>query len=583
MPTTNDQPNVDYASFQFYLGMAGDYFTSLQASYANSPWVTAGERAAVSSALTWLTRATLNPALYYSAYQQDGWAGLADQALESGITNFFVSQSAALATTSALALGLSGGAAFMVGLGAGVAIGAGTALALDWATGGSLVGSLSGLLDHLQDYDSANPGGTILPDGSLLLPEIVVTAYGDFDILAQARDLIGDLNAAVNQFNFVYNRYGIELDLDDMLNNNYFDWIETFEQGIEDTFGDPNLSIGDQELGLLASIGIAQKVQELANLFQQNPQAFDAIPDFGQNIMAAAQGAGAFLQAVIDRISPLVLDLDGDGIETISILDSQAEFDFGSGDEIAHGWISPDDGFLALDENGNGKIDNITELFGSKERDGFTILSEHDENEDGIIDANDSIFTQLLVWRDLNGDGKSDDGELRSLTDLGIQSIRLTPALQNESDNGNWIPLSSSFTLSDGSERTVTDVYFSRVRTESDDPVDIASDSYVVAGGSKADRLEGDEKDQIFIGGRGSDTFVFAGDIGHDIILDFDIDGCGADIIDLSQTGVHDFASLIGRIVQEGPDTIIAIDQLNSIRLAEVDAAGLTSQNFAFS
>jgi len=542
MPTIDDDtPQLDYDQFEFYVGMAGDYFQSLESSYANTPWVTAAEKAAITSGLAWLTRATLNPAEYYAAYQNNGWVGLADQAIESGITNFFVSESAAWATTGALALGLSGGAAFMIGLGAGVAVGAGTAFALDWATGGSLVGSLSGLLDHLQEYDSDNPGGTILPDGSLLLPEIVVTGYGDFDILSEARDLINDLNLAVMYFNQVYNQFGIELDLNDMLSNDYFDWIESFEQGLDEALGDPNASIGDQEIGLGVSIAIAQNIQQLANLYQQHPQAFDAIkPDFGANIMAAAQSADGFLQAVMDRISPLVLDLDGDGIETTSILDGHAQFDFGNGHEIAHGWIAPDDGFLALDKNSNGKIDDITELFGSKDRDGFTILSEYDDNSDGIINANDYIYSQLFVWQDLNGDGKSDESELQSLADRGVQSINLAPVLQDVADNKNWIPLSSSITLSDGSEGEIADVYLSHVRTYADDSIDVVSDSYVVAGGAKADCLEGNEKDQIFVGGRGDDTYVYARGDGNDTIIEPSLNGYADKLVftDINPDGV---------------------------------------------
>jgi hypothetical protein len=121
--------------------------------------------------------------------------------------------------------------------------------------------------------------------------------------------------------------------------------------------------------------------------------------------------------------TPLILDLDGDGVETIGLSDG-AYFDHG-GDGFAEqtGWAGSDDGLLVYDLNGNGRIETGSELFGSntllangnKAINGFSALAELDSNHDGKIDANDTAFAHLRVWKDVDGDGYTFDGELHTL------------------------------------------------------------------------------------------------------------------------------------------------------------------------
>lgn len=88
---------------------------------------------------------------------------------------------------------------------------------------------------------------------------------------------------------------------------------------------------------------------------------------------------------------------------------------------------------LAIDINGNGIIDDGTELFGNSTKmpdgsnatGGFKALSQYDSNSDGVIDEKDSAYDKILVWRDINGDGISQKSELYHLRDLGIKSISL--------------------------------------------------------------------------------------------------------------------------------------------------------------
>jgi LysM repeat protein len=116
------------------------------------------------------------------------------------------------------------------------------------------------------------------------------------------------------------------------------------------------------------------------------------------------------------RIDPLVIDLDGDGIKLVNINKSNAMFDLtGFGFANKTGWISSGDAFLVWDKNNNGRIDDISEMFGSGNQSGFKALALYDTNRDGRIDAFDDVFKNLKLWQDRNGDGRTDEGELLSL------------------------------------------------------------------------------------------------------------------------------------------------------------------------
>ncbi len=165
-------------------------------------------------------------------------------------------------------------------------------------------------------------------------------------------------------------------------------------------------------------------------------------------------------------ISPLVLDLDGDGLDLIDLANSHAYFDLDNNGFAEHtAWIGGDDGFLALDLNGNGRIDDRTELFGAtnvstaQSVNGFTALAALDSNADGRIDASDQAFGELVVWRDGDGDGLTDGGELQSLTTAGVTGINLGANYVNDWYGENWVSHEASFTTTTG-PGTIADVWF---------------------------------------------------------------------------------------------------------------------------
>ncbi|WP_198320983.1 SdrD B-like domain-containing protein [Azohydromonas aeria] len=163
-------------------------------------------------------------------------------------------------------------------------------------------------------------------------------------------------------------------------------------------------------------------------------------------------------------ITPIAIDLDGDGvIQTVARADATGSFDLtGDGRAIASGWIAPGDALLAVDANGNGRIDDIHELFGgTAQGDGFNKLAAFDSNGDGQVDAQDARFGELLVWRDLDGNHQSSADELQTLAQAGVRSLNVSYTLQPFWDaQGNLHLESSSATMADGRQAQLTDVHF---------------------------------------------------------------------------------------------------------------------------
>jgi len=122
-----------------------------------------------------------------------------------------------------------------------------------------------------------------------------------------------------------------------------------------------------------------------------------------------------------DRVlkDPLVLNFNGTAAQ---LTQNTFAFDIdadGAGERIA--FVGPDSGFLALDSNGDGVVNNGSELFGALSGDGFADLAAHDGDGNGWIDENDDIFSRLRIWM------KTATGEDRLLTlqEQGVGAIYL--------------------------------------------------------------------------------------------------------------------------------------------------------------
>ena len=169
-----------------------------------------------------------------------------------------------------------------------------------------------------------------------------------------------------------------------------------------------------------------------------------------------------------DTYTPIVLDLNGDGISTLAMANG-VQFDLlATGKPVQTGWVAPTDGLLVRDLNADGTINNGTELFGnatvlddgSKATDGYQALAQLDGNYDGMITSDDAVFDQLGVWVDADSDGISDTGEVQKLSSLGITGISVNADVTATLDNGNTIGLTSYYQTADGAQHLAGDVWF---------------------------------------------------------------------------------------------------------------------------
>lgn len=176
------------------------------------------------------------------------------------------------------------------------------------------------------------------------------------------------------------------------------------------------------------------------------------------------------------RLGPVVLDLDGDGVETVGWAQSATRFDMdGDGVRDLTGWVGPHDGLLVLDRNRNGTIDSGAEISFTMDREGARSdlegLAAYDSNGDRRLDAGDARFGEFQVWRDANRDGISQTGELLTLQQAGVASINLDAQRTGQTPGtspDNTTYANGQYTRTDGSQAALSDMFFAFGEREED-------------------------------------------------------------------------------------------------------------------
>ncbi|WP_162260548.1 beta strand repeat-containing protein [Rhizobium sp. Root708] len=305
--------------------------------------------------------------------------------------------------------------------------------------------------------------------------------------------------------------------------------------GMTTFYGEGNFT---QTLAVTSTSGLAAVVQYLMASDIGDAGATLAFTGMGNTYVYQQTGAGAggslveltgvtltniyasMGSATTFAIDPIILDLDHNGI-ALTALDQGVQFDInadGHKDQIA--WTAGTDGILAYDVDGNGTIDNGTEIFsphfaGGTYVDGLAALATLDSNHDGKIDANDEAFAKLTVWQDLNHNGITDAGELSSLADHSIASISLDAHATDTSINGQSVLADGSYTLTDGSTGHFVEVAFDTTLGGSTD----SSSVHALIGSDGDDTLAGSGGMFTITGGAGADTFVLDADALGDVKL----------------------------------------------------------------
>ncbi len=215
---------------------------------------------------------------------------------------------------------------------------------------------------------------------------------------------------------------------------------------------------------------------------ESNPLCDNYAPPTQQLALDYAEAEDEFAQGIQDGINaefalaavrifkvipcnvgdPLVIDLDGDGIE-MNPIHKGVNFDFyGTGAKQATAWPTSDDGLLVLDRDGSGAIESGMELFGNVDSDfadGFEQLALLDSNSDGLVTAADARFADIRVWQDSDMNGVSTPAELHSLLELGITAIPTQGAEVSMRSGGTRIPFAAEAITTSGT-MLVGDAFF---------------------------------------------------------------------------------------------------------------------------
>jgi Ca2+-binding RTX toxin-like protein/PAS domain-containing protein len=199
-----------------------------------------------------------------------------------------------------------------------------------------------------------------------------------------------------------------------------------------------------------------------------------ALADWTEAAIATLQ---KLFQTAENMVSPLVLDLDGNGVTTLGIAGATIQFDHdGNGFAERTGWVGVGDALLVRDRDGDGRITTGNELFGNHTRlsdgslagHGFEALRGLDDNRDGRIDRRDAVWSQLRLWLDANANAETDPGELFSLDQRGVESLSLSYVDSSWSDpQGNRHRQLGTYRSSDGRELACHDVWFAMDPTRS--------------------------------------------------------------------------------------------------------------------
>lgn len=241
---------------------------------------------------------------------------------------------------------------------------------------------------------------------------------------------------------------------------NGMEWFSHDSQWYADGYGEWADAMGDAELLRL----------------QQTEKELDPGKDADERESRVAGGIS----------SPIAIDLNGDGVRTVSFVHHDVAFDI-TGDGVADrtAWLSPDDAFVVHDADQDGVVGGAAELFGGAERGvGYRELAAFDSNRDGTVSSRDDAFASLSLWQDRDSDGRTDPGELQSLSNAGVDDLALSYVNRDHWEGGNLIGEASQ-AMVHGLRRELADVYFlhtaSSARPTTPSPLDASVEQLVNA------------------------------------------------------------------------------------------------------
>ncbi|MFT5795483.1 MAG: hypothetical protein ACI9W5_000440, partial [Ulvibacter sp.] len=225
------------------------------------------------------------------------------------------------------------------------------------------------------------------------------------------------------------------------------------EDGVTTINSDDGVDLSNLNLGITANDGLNNSTEYNVTV------NIDRIVDNGNVTVTITT------TEVAPTLAPVVLDLDGDGVEYANLDESKVMFDADNDGVAEHvAWAGKDDGILVYDIDSDNDITKTDEVSFLSYKDGAQTdlegLQGFDTNQDMKLSQDDVEWSSFKVWQDGDLDGDVDEGELYTLDDLGIVEFNLTSD-HNKNVIGDIIEHGkSSYTTTQGDQYDISDTSF---------------------------------------------------------------------------------------------------------------------------
>ena len=353
-----------------------------------------------------------------------------------------------------------------------------------------------------------------------------------FNANISATDADGDrltyTASATSTGNNISNPFNIEVDNSNGSSNANISFVVS---------GDTVPTASSRQSGIFGFLGVEQETRSLTEYTPLGINQFVNLTvnvSDGQSVTRSSFRIEVSEPTTVTRIGlPVVLDLNGDGLNLASADESNAFFDW-NGDGVANqtGWIvGQGDGILVFDHDQDGKVTQANEISFIDYLEGANTdlegLRAFDSNGDGLFSANDERWSDFALWVD-DGDAQSEEGEFKSLEELGVTSINLQSDENFEIVNGNSVFGETEVIFDDGATSIAGDVGFEFLENEQ---VEQSVESISTVASAVDDDLLSDEELDRMIMQANSDaatladeTSVVDADSNPDAVVSFSVD-----------------------------------------------------------